>query len=189
MPQSASRDYGDPAAEAEQASQFLTFTLAGDLYAVAIQHIKEIIEFSGLTEIPLMPPFLRGVLNLRGAMVPVIDLRERFSHSRTEIGKRTCVVILEIELDGEQALQPLGVLVDSVNEVLAVDAQRIEPRPSFGAKIRSDFIEGMINLDGRFVIALDIRQVLSMEELTQMIALAASDAALEMVEPSHSELG
>lgn len=176
--------------EAEQASQFLTFTLGEDLYAIAIQHIKEIIEFGGLTEIPLMPPFLRGVLNLRGSMVPVIDLRERFNHQRTEIGKRTCVVILEVELENEHAMQPLGVLVDSVNEVLAIDPQRIEPRPSFGAKIRSDFIEGMINLDGHFVISLDIRQVLSMDELTQMIALTASEgSAAEVVELSQVDHG
>lgn len=189
MSQSASRDYANPAIDAEQASQYLTFTLGGELYAVAIQHIKEIIEFSALTEIPLMPPFLRGVLNLRGAMVPVVDLSERFTRTRTEIGKRTCVVILEVELEGEPARQPLGVLVDSVNEVLAVEPQRIEQRPSFGAKIRSDFIEGMLNLEGHFVIALDIRQVLSMEELTQMIELAASDQAQDAADASHVEHG
>jgi purine-binding chemotaxis protein CheW len=165
-----------PTAEAERVSQYLTFTLGHDLFAIAIQHIKEIIEFGGLTEIPMMPPFLRGVLNLRGAMVPVIDLTERFTHERTTIGKRTCVVILELE--NEQAVQLMGILVDSVNEVLAVEQHAIEARPSFGARIRSDFIEGMINLNGHFVIALDIEQVLSLDELTQMIELAVSGDGL-----------
>ncbi|UXY16329.1 chemotaxis protein CheW [Chitiniphilus purpureus] len=153
--------------------QYLTFTLAGELFAMPIEQIREIIEFSGLTEIPLMPAFLRGVINVRGAVVPVIDLAVRFGRPRTEIARRTCIVILELEQEGLLLL--LGVLVDAVNEVLTVEPGQVEPRPSFGAKIRAEFIEGMINLNERFVIALDIHQVLSVEELTTLIGMAAGE--------------
>ncbi|WP_148714393.1 chemotaxis protein CheW [Chitinolyticbacter meiyuanensis] len=153
--------------------QYLTFTLAGELFAMPIERIREIIEFAGLTEIPLMPTFLRGVINVRGAVVPVIDLAVRFGRERTEIARRTCIVIMELEQEGQVLL--LGVLVDAVNEVLDVEPGQIEPRPSFGAKIRAEFIEGMINLNDRFVIALDIHQVLSVDELATLIGVAAGE--------------
>ncbi|MEW9899049.1 chemotaxis protein CheW [Chitinivorax sp. PXF-14] len=157
------------AKEQVQTRQYLTFTLGAELFAIQIEHIREIIEFGGLTEIPLMPAFLRGVINLRGAVVPVIDLSIRFGRSETQIARRTCIVILEVAQ--EEEMQPLGVIVDAVNEVLTLDSSEMEPRPSFGAKIRADFIEGMFSRNDRFVITLDIHQVLSVDEMSALIGL------------------
>ncbi|GAA5173661.1 chemotaxis protein CheW [Niveibacterium umoris] len=151
--------------------QFLTFSLGGEMFAIPLEHIREIIEFGGLTEIPMMPDFLRGVINLRGAVVPVIDLAARFGRAPTAIARRTCIVILEV-LQEEQ-LMPLGVIVDAVSEVLAVEHSQIEPRPSFGAKIRAEFIEGMINHHDKFVVALDIQHVLSVDEMASLIGFGA----------------
>ncbi|KAF0813948.1 Chemotaxis protein CheW [Andreprevotia sp. IGB-42] len=159
--------------ESPGTQQFLTFTLGGELFAIPIEHIREIIEFGGLTEIPMLPPFLRGVINLRGAVVPVVDLAARFGRNSTEIGRRTCIVILEVEQDSQMVA--LGIIVDAVNEVLSVEPGQIEPRPSFGAKIRADFIDGMISLGERFVIALDIQQVLSVDEMAALIGMNPHD--------------
>ncbi|WP_166365815.1 chemotaxis protein CheW [Pseudomonas akapageensis] len=158
-------------AEAPLTQQFLTLTLGQELYALPIEHIREIIEFGGLTEIPMMPEFLRGVINLRGAVVPVVDLSVRFGRQRTAIGRRTCIVIVEVEQEG--AAQMLGIIVDAVNEVLAVDANQVETRPAFGARIRADFIAGILNQNEQFVIVLDIRQVLSVEEICELVGMAS----------------
>lgn len=147
--------------------QFLTLTLGHELFALPIEHIREIIEFGGLTEIPLMPAFLRGVINLRGAVVPVIDLSVRFGRERTRIAKRTCIVILEVaQGDG---LQLLSIIVDAVNAVLAVEPQQLESRPAFGARIRADFIAGILKQNEDFIIVLDIPQVLSLDELAELV--------------------
>src|SRR3989338_6444370 len=149
--------------EKPQIQQFLTLRTGSDLFALPIEHIREIIEFGGLTEIPLMPAFLRGVINLRGAVGPGIDLSVRFGRERTVIAKRTCIVIVEVaEVDG---MQLLGLLVDAVNEVLAVEGHQLESRPAFGARIRAAFIAGILKQDEQFVIVLDIPQMLSLDEL------------------------
>jgi purine-binding chemotaxis protein CheW len=153
--------------------QYLSFTLGEELFAVPIAPIREIIEFAGLTEIPLTPPFMRGVINLRGAVVPVIDLSVRFERERTQIGRRSCVVIVEVAL--EDGMHPLGVIVDAVNEVLEVEPDRIEPRPGFGAGLRDDFVAGMLSLDGRFVVVLDLECVLSPAELEQLVGACAAN--------------
>lgn len=146
--------------------QYLTFILAQETYAVGIQRIKEIIEHSQLTMVPMMPDFIRGVINLRGQVVPVIDLLARFGKGQSVAGKRTCIVILEIEADGEQ--QDIGIMVDAVNEVLDIPASEIEPPPGFGASIKTDFIKGMGKVDGKFVIVLEVDHVLSGNEITQL---------------------
>jgi purine-binding chemotaxis protein CheW len=153
--------------ESPLTQQFLTLTLGDELFALPIEHIREIIEFAGLTEIPLMPAFLRGVINLRGAVVPVIDLAVRFGRARTAIGKRTCVVIVEVQR--EESLQLLGVMVDAVNEVLAVEGHQLERRPAFGAQISTEFIAGILKQGERFVIVLDIPHVLSFDELAELM--------------------
>jgi purine-binding chemotaxis protein CheW len=158
-------------ATVRELKQFLTFTLGGKLLAIPIDHVREIIEFGGMTEVPMMPDFLRGVINLRGAVVPVIDLQSRFGKERTELGRRTCVVIAEVP-HGESR-QLLGTIVDSVNEVLTVDPSRIEPKPSFGTGLRQDFVEGILNLDGRFVILLDIACALSVDEMAELVSVSA----------------
>lgn len=156
--------------EAAELRQYLTFTLGGELFAMPIECIREIIEFGGLTEVPMMPPFLRGVINLRGSVVPVVDLSVRFARDVTQIGRRTCIVILEVEQDN--AMQALGVIVDAVNEVLSIDPATIEPRPSFGSRIRADFITGIFRHAERFVIALDVQQVLSVDEMSALADIA-----------------
>lgn len=149
--------------------QYLTFSLGGEMFAVGILNVKEIIEYGHLTEIPMMPAFIRGVINLRGAVVPVIDLAARFGGQPTRVGKRSCVIIIEIA-DGDMT-QDIGVLVDSVSAVLDIPDGDIEPPPAFGARIRTDFIAGMGKIAGKFVIILDVQRVLSVEEMTALTSL------------------
>ena len=150
--------------------QYLTFLLSGEMYAVGILNVKEIIEYGQLTEIPMMPAFIRGVINLRGAVVPVIDLAARFGGQRTETSRRTCIVIIELVHDEEH--HDIGVVVDAVSEVLEVSSADIEPAPSFGAKIRADFIAGMGKIAGKFVIILDIQKVLSVDEIASLATVS-----------------
>lgn len=154
----------------EAPAQYLTFSLSGEMFAIAILGVKEIIEFGNLTEIPMMPPFIRGVINLRGSVVPVVDLSARFGNHKTEVGRRTCIVILEV-LDGEMN-HDIGVMVDAVSEVLEIPASEIEPPPAFGARIRTDFISGMGKVGGKFVIILNINNILSVDELAMLTGSA-----------------
>lgn len=143
--------------------QYLTFNVGREMFAVGILNVKEIIEYDNLTAIPMMPSFIRGVINLRGAVVPVIDLGARFSGTVSAVQRRTCIVIVEVSHDDEK--HDLGVMVDAVVEVLEIPATDIEPAPSFGAQIRADFIAGMGKITGKFVIILDIQRVLSVDEM------------------------
>jgi purine-binding chemotaxis protein CheW len=154
------------ASESGGAVQYLTFRLGGENYGIPIERVREILEFVEPTAIPMMPPFLRGVINLRGAVVPVIDLQSRFGHDRTASAPRSCIVIVEVEHEGGSP--SLGILVDAVDEVLAVERSRIEAKPSFGTRIRSDFVDGLLNLEKRFVVTLDIQRILSIEELASL---------------------
>lgn len=151
-------------------AQYLTFMLSGDTFAIGILAIKEIIEYAGLTEVPMMPACVRGVINLRGSVVPVVDLLARFGRARSAVTKRTCIVIVEVDLGGER--QVIGAVVDAVNEVLEIAPPDIEPPPSFGARLRSEFIAGMGKVRGKFVILLDADRVLSIDELGALGALA-----------------
>lgn len=144
-------------------AQYLTFMLGGEIFAIGILAIKEIIEYGGLTEVPMMPDYIRGVINLRGAVVPVMDLSMRFGKEAGAVTKRTCIVIVETRNHDEQ--QVIGVIVDAVNAVVEIASAEIEPAPSFGARIRSDFIEGMGKINGRFIILLNVNRVLSSEEM------------------------
>ena len=119
----------------QEPAQYLTFMLAGEVFAIGILAIKEIIEYHSLTEVPMMPACVRGVINLRGAVVPVMDLLARFGRPSSEVTKRTCIVIVEVEAGDER--QVIGVVVDAVNEVLDIAPSDIEPPPAFGARIRS----------------------------------------------------
>jgi purine-binding chemotaxis protein CheW len=132
-----------------------------------IRSIREVIQFGGITEVPLMPPFIRGVINLRGSVVPVIDLCVRFRRPASQVAHRTCIVILELEQEGETA--ELGVMVDTVSEVLSIGASEIEPAPAFGSDLRADFIAGVAKVGEHFVIILDVNKVLSVEELAALI--------------------
>jgi purine-binding chemotaxis protein CheW len=168
---------GAVAVKVEEApSQYLTFALGSEMFAVGILNVKEIIEYGNLTEIPMMPAFIRGVINLRGSVVPVIDLAARFGGSQTEVGRRTCIVIVEVQDD--DAKHDIGIMVDAVSEVLDIPGSEIEPPPAFGAKIRADFIFGMGKVAGKFVIILNIDKVLSVEEIALLTgAEGAAEAA------------
>jgi len=150
--------------ESNDAHQFLTFQLADEVYAIDILHVREIIDYADPTVVPMMPKFIAGVINLRGSVVPVIDLAKRFGEQPTAITKRTSVVVIELENNGHPL--EIGVIVDLVNEVLDIDDENIEPAPSFGASIRTDFISGMGNVGGKFLIILNVDKVLSLAELS-----------------------
>ncbi|MBL8401287.1 chemotaxis protein CheW [Accumulibacter sp.] len=160
-------------AAADSPPQYLTFLLGGEMFAIGILNVKEIIEYGQLTEIPMMPAFIRGVINLRGAVVPVIDLAARFGKTQSLIGKRSCIVIVEV---CENDLRhDIGLLVDAVSEVIEIPASDIEPPPSFGARIRADFIHGMGKVAGKFVILLNIIKVLSVDEIAMLAQVAGGE--------------
>ncbi|HEY0465694.1 MAG TPA: chemotaxis protein CheW [Polyangiaceae bacterium] len=152
-----------PTTTVEDQSQYLTFMLDKEMFAIGILAIKEIIEYHNLTAVPMMPDWIRGVINLRGAVVPVLDLAVRFGKRSCPVTKRTCIVIAEVGATGQR--QVVGVIVDAVNQVLSIAAHEIEPPPAFGTKIRTDFIHGMGKVDERFVILLDVDHVLSIDDL------------------------
>jgi len=157
----------------EMPFQYLTFALGGEMFAVGILNVKEIIEYGHLTEIPMMPVFICGVINLRGAVVPVIDLSARFGGKPTIAGKRTCIVIVEVTDDDTR--HDIGIMVDAVSEVLEIPASEIEPPPTFGARIRADFIFGMGKVAGKFVILLNIDKILSIEEIALLTGSGSGD--------------
>jgi len=146
--------------------QYLTFRLADETFAMPILSIKEILEYPDLTTVPLMANCVRGVLNLRGSVVPVIDLAVRFGRAPGAVTRRTCVVIIEVPVDDE--LIDVGVVVDAVNQVLEIPAADIEPPPTFGTRLRADFIHGMGKVDGAFVVILDSARVLSVQEIADL---------------------
>jgi purine-binding chemotaxis protein CheW len=143
--------------------QYLTFLLNGEVFALGILSVKEIIEYSAPTAVPLTPAYVRGVINLRGAVVPVLDLSIRFGKPEGPVTKRTCILILEIEAGAER--HDLGVVVDAVNAVLEIPSEDIQPPPAFGTYVQTDFIEGMGKVKGRFVIVLDVQRVLADDEM------------------------
>lgn len=150
----------------EDRNQYLAFSSGGETFAIDIRSVREVIQYEGLTEVPLMPPFIRGVINLRGAVVPVIDLAVRLGRKQAEVARRTCVVILEVPSGEDTAV--VGVLVDSVNEVLDIAQAEIDPAPSFGSNPRSEVISGVGKVGGRFVILLDVGHVLSTAEMATL---------------------
>jgi len=158
----------------EDAKQYLTFMLGGEMFSINILRIKEIIWYASLTEVPMMPACIRGVINLRGAVVPVMDLSSRFGKPSTPVTKSSCIVIVEVQTPLEGEHQNMGVVVDSVQAVLEIPANEIEPAPSFGTKIRPDFIEGIGKVNGKFVILLNVNRIMSTEEVGQLGQMTAS---------------
>ena len=156
-----------PTLQVAEPLQYLTFSAAQEMYAVNTLSVREIIEYSQVTSVPMMPVFLRGVINLRGSVVPVVDLKARFGKGVTVLGSRTCIVILEAAAQGES--QVLGVVVDSVSEVIEILDSDIKPAPAFGNPIRTDFIRGMTKVRGAFVTLLQIEQVLCVDEMAGLM--------------------
>lgn len=151
---------------AQDHKQYLTFVLGREVMAIGILAIKEIIEYGQPTEVPMMPAFIRGVINLRGAVVPVLDLAARLQRPSALLSRKTCIVIVETELDGER--QVIGIIVDAVNEVLEIAASDIEPPPAFGTSVHTEYLAGLGKVNGRFVIILDVNHVLSFAELNAL---------------------
>lgn len=156
------RDVADVADD--NATQFLTFLLNTEVYGINILNIREIIDHCNTTRVPMMPNFIAGVINLRGSVVPVIDLAVRFSQPSSQRTKRSSIVIVDVK-DEEQQLA-IGITVDEVNEVLNINTDNIKPAPSFGTKIRTDFISGMGKVEDQLLVLLDIQNILSISELS-----------------------
>lgn len=154
----------DTVIETQDSNQFLTFMISGETYGINILDIKEIIEYGTLTPVPMMPDFIAGVINLRGSVVTVVNLKLRFGDNASEISKRTSIVIIEV--DNNDKKTEIGIIVDMVNEVIELAEVDIEPAPSFGARIRADFIKGMGKIGEQFLILLNVNHVLSIEELS-----------------------
>jgi len=150
----------------DAAAQYLTFTLGEEVFAMDIRTVREIIQYGPMTPVPLMPAFVRGVINLRGAVVPVIDLKARFGQPAAVVGKKSCIVIFDALREGERV--ELGLLVDAVSEVIDIPPSQIEPPPSFGTAVRRDFIRGMGKVANRFVILLEPDKALDVEEMAAL---------------------
>lgn len=160
--------------------QYLTFFIRGEEYAVGILHVREIIEYETVTRVPTTPTHVRGVINLRGAVMPVIDLAAKFGHGETAPARTTCIVVVETRMRDE--LLAVGLMADAVSEVVDIAADAIEPPPPFGTHVRIDFLTGMGKLDGRLVLVLDIDRVLSPVEIEQTIDAINNDAAAELAQ-------
>lgn len=145
-------------------NQYLTFLVQGEMYAVPVNGIKEIIEFSYITEVPNMPESVKGVTNIRGNIVPVIDLGKRLSLKESIVTKRTSIIVTEL-VDEEDRIE-VGIMVDSVNQVLDINHSDLESSPSLGVKIRKDFIKMMGKVNGKFIIILEISNLLNLEEIS-----------------------
>jgi len=148
-------------------SQYLTFLVGKEHFAISITDVNEIIEISSVTRVPMTPDYIHGVINLRGNVVPVIDLSARLGHSCTNISKRSCIVLVEIDVT-DDSTQLIGMLVDEVKEILEIPAENIQPAPDFGTDIRTEFIQAMGRVGDDFIILLAINRVLSVEELSQL---------------------
>ena len=144
--------------------QYLTFKLDEEIFALGIDKVREVLDYTSVTKVPQTPDFMRGVINLRGSVVPVVDMRLKFGMAKTEKTVNTCIIIVEINLEGETTV--LGALADSVQEVLDLEPQQIEPAPKIGTKLRTEFIRGMGKRGEQFIIILDIDKVFSGEELS-----------------------
>ena len=150
-------------------SQYLTFHIAGEEYAIGILQVREIIQYETVTRVPKTLPWIRGVINLRGGVVPVVDLAVKFGLKETAVTKETCIVISEVRLGDEEAV--IGVLADAVSQVVELQGDQIAAPPTFGTAVRADFLLGMGKVGKKLILMLDIDKVLSTDEL-----LAASGA-------------
>jgi purine-binding chemotaxis protein CheW len=157
---------GGGSAAADATAQFLTFTLGDEVFAMDIRTVREIIQYGPMTTVPLMPDFVRGVINLRGAVVPVIDLQARFGRPPADVGKKTCIVIFDTLREGERV--ELGLLVDAVSEVIDIAPDAIEPPPSFGTTVRRDFIRGMGKVADRFLIIIEPDRALDVNDMAKL---------------------
>jgi purine-binding chemotaxis protein CheW len=158
-----------------EARQYLTFRLDDEVFALDVGQVREILDFTTITKIPQTPDFMRGVINLRGSVVPVVDMRLKFGMGVTEKTVNTCIVVVEVQLEGESTI--IGALVDAVQEVFELEPAQIEPAPRIGTRLRTEFLKGMGKRENRFIMILDIDRVFTVEELS--IVQGASTSEVE----------
>ena len=157
-----------------ETTQYLSFKLGEEIFALDISKVREVLDFTTVTKVPRTPEFMRGVINLRGSVVPVVDLRLKFGMTITEKTVNTCIIIVEVTVDDETAI--LGALADSVQEVMDLGPEHIEPAPKIGTRLNTAFIKGMGKRDDRFVILLDIDRIFSANEIMQVQATQIEQA-------------
>jgi purine-binding chemotaxis protein CheW len=160
-----------------ETKQYLTFQLGEEVFGLDVSHVREILEFTSVTKVPRTPEYMRGVINLRGSVVPVVDMRLKFGLSLTEKTVNTCVVVMEVFFEDEKVI--MGALVDSVQEVFELEPEHIEPAPRIGTHLRTEFIKGMGKREDQFVILLDIDKIFSSEDLAGTQG-AAKDEMLDI---------
>ena len=173
--------------ETAERRQFLSFNLASSDYAVGILQVKEILQYETVTRVPSVPPSVRGVINLRGAVVPVVDLAVKFGLPVTAVTRRTCILIVEAALGGERTV--VGIVADAVREVLELGPEEIEPPPSFGTQVRVDYLVGMGKAGKGFVLLLDLDRVISAGEKDLAAQTLAIDAAAVALAPASTVAG
>jgi purine-binding chemotaxis protein CheW len=165
----------------QSVQQHLTFMIGGEEYAISLLKVREIIEYDTVTEIPKTPEWIRGVINLRGSVLPVIDLAVKFRQAPSVAGKMTCIVITEVECEGEATV--MGIMADSVRQVIDLKPQEIEPPPAFGTRVKVDYLLGMARSGKKFCLILDTEKVLSTDELLEL------PDSVETMENPQVELG
>ncbi len=152
--------------------QYLTFKLEDEVYAVDVAKVREILDFPPITKVPRTPEFMRGVINLRGSVVPVVDMRLKFGMSKTEKSVNTCIVVVEVQLENEATI--IGALADSVQEVIELEPGQIEPPPKIGSRLKVEFLKGMGKIGDRFLMILDIDKVFTSDEILMAQDMAAT---------------
>jgi len=147
-------------------NQFLTFTLGDEVFALDISSVREVLELTAITKVPRTPEYIRGVINLRGRAVPVVDMRLKFGMSVTEHTVDTCIIIVEVQFAGDEII--LGALADSVKEVMDIEPKDVEPAPKMGTSVQTDFIRGIGRHGEGFIIILDINKIFNDAELAEI---------------------
>jgi len=173
--------------EVVEQEQYLTFLLAGEEYAISILEAKEIIEYDTVTAVPKTPKWIRGVINLRGSVVPVVDLGVKFGIGERPVTKTSCIIIVEVQVESQNTL--MGVMADAVSQVMDIAAGDIQQVPAFGTRIKVDYLQGMAQLGKKFVLLLDIDKVLSADEALDLSETATKVRAAEgdVASPNLSE--
>jgi len=161
----------------KEVSTYLTFGLGDETFAFEVDNVREVLDLSDITKVPRTPDFMRGVINLRGAVVPVVDMRVKFGLPVQDDTVDTCIIVAEVELDGD--LTVIGALADSVREVFQIDEAEIEPPPSIGMQLNTEFIKGMGKQGEEFIIILEVNRIFSSEELTQFVEQVALPDSVE----------
>ncbi len=177
----------DNAIPQDEPVQYLTFTLDGEHFATEISQVREVLEFSRVTKVPRTPDYMRGVINLRGSVVPVVDLRLQFAMQESEPTVDTCIVIVEVRIDDRPTV--LGALTDSVQEVIELGRDQLEPAPRLGTRINTEFIRAMGKHDDRFVIILDMNRVFSADQLTEVHENSQTEPRSELNKPMKEAQG